>query len=202
MADNLAGEILSTWLAGGWVMIPLLLLAIFIYGFGLQLLFYLTGKPFHHVPEKTWSEWVDRPETAPADLGEMIRYGTGNVETLSQIPSRFSEIQLAEIPRVDRRLMFLTVMVAAAPLTGLLGTVFGMLATFEGLAGGAGAVVDRVASGISEALITTQLGLLIAIPGYFLIHAIRRRRNQYEAFLARLESLAMQRHRRRERLAS
>jgi len=196
--DTFAGQVLAVWQAGGWVMFPLLLLAVGIYGFGLQLLFYLAGKPYRRLSDESLVGWVAQPECGKGEVGEMIRYGGSEIETLGDIQSRFSEIQLAEIPRIDRRLMFLTVLVAAAPLTGLLGTVFGMLSTFEGLAGGAGAVVDRVASGISEALITTEFGLLIAIPGYFLVHAIRRRRNQYQAFLARLESLVMQNFRRRE----
>jgi biopolymer transport protein ExbB len=198
VAEAFPNAVVSVWLAGGWIMLPLALLAIFVYGFGLQLLFYLQAKPFRQHSSPSLARWVEHPEAARGDVGEMIRYGTDDVTSLADIHNRFAEIQLAEIPRIDRRLTFLTVLVTAAPLTGLLGTVFGMLATFQGLAGGAGAVIDRVASGISEALITTEFGLLIAIPGYFLIHAIRRRRNQYEAFLARLESLVMQRFRREE----
>jgi biopolymer transport protein ExbB len=198
VAEFTPGTVWQSWVAGGLMMIPLLFLALAIYGFGLQLYFYLSAKSFRRTAEVDWSQWIEKPEKAPADIGEMIRYGTDEVRSLDEVRDRFAEIQLAEVPRIDRRLAFLGVLVAAAPLTGLLGTVFGMLATFEGLTGGAGAVVDRVASGISQALITTEVGLLIAIPGYFLIHATRRRRNQYQAFIARLESLIMQRHCREE----
>ncbi|MEZ5277495.1 MAG: MotA/TolQ/ExbB proton channel family protein [Opitutaceae bacterium] len=74
----------------------------------------------------------------------------------------------------DRRTRFVRILAATAPLLGLLGTVAGMLKTFsamslrEGLAGG-----DFVAAGISEALITTETGLSIAIVGLVSLWAVR-----------------------------
>ena len=105
---------------------------------------------------------------------------------------RFLEISSASLPVVDARLMFLNILVTVSPLMGLLGTVIGMLATFKGLASGSGKTIDLVAEGISEALITTQTGLIIAIPGYLLVSMIQKKRNQYSAFLVRLESLMLQ----------
>lgn len=189
MTEFFVQEIFPIWRSGGWVLLALFLLAIFVYGFGMELLLYLKRKEFRRIPESHWSRWIARPEDAEGEVGEIVRYA-GNVrESLAELNKRFQEIRLAEFPRIDRRLVFLTVLVTAAPLLGLLGTVFGMLTTFSGLAAGTGRVIESVAGGISEALITTQMGLLIAIPGYFLVHAIRRRRNEYEAFLIRLECL-------------
>jgi len=48
-----------------------------------------------------------------------------------------------------------------------------------------------VAAGISEALITTQTGLFVALPGIFLVLVIRRRKHAVEAALARIESLSL-----------
>ncbi len=196
MTNGLAGHFWEVWTAGGWILLPLLALAVYLYGFGMHLLGYLNQKPHRALPDTVWQNWIARPEEAAGEVGEIIRYATQENGSPGAIRRRFAEIHLAEFPRIDRRIRFLAVVVHAAPLLGLLGTVFGMFATFEGLAAGGGGVVDRVASGISEALITTEMGLLIAIPGYFLVHAIRRRRNQYEAFLARVESFLMQRQRR------
>jgi len=58
-------------------------------------------------------------------------------------------------------------LVAAAPLLGLLGTVMGMVATFNGVAAGSSETAGLVAGGISQALITTQVGLVAALPGTF-----------------------------------
>jgi biopolymer transport protein ExbB len=189
MAEFFLQEILPTWRDGGWVLLALFFLAVFVYGFGLELYLYLSQKSYRRLPDSLCREWIVDPQKSEGEVGEIIRYASSGSSDLRDLQSRYAEIRLAEFPRIDRRLLFLTVLVAAAPLTGLLGTVFGMLSTFSGLADGSGRVIESVAAGISEALITTQMGLLIAIPGYFLIHAIRRRRNQYDAFLGRLESL-------------
>lgn len=52
-----------------------------------------------------------------------------------------------------------------------------------------------VASGIHEALITTQMGLCLAIPGYFVIYFLRQKVIDYESFLVRLESITLQQFR-------
>ncbi|MEX2380746.1 MAG: MotA/TolQ/ExbB proton channel family protein [Opitutales bacterium] len=194
MTEFFLQEIMPTWRDGGWVLVPLFFLAVFIFGFGLELYLYLSKKRYHRLSEPVCREWISEPGKSEGEVGEIIRYACSGGKSIGELQSRFSEIRLAEFPRINRRLLFLMVLVAAAPLTGLLGTVFGMLSTFSGLADGTGRVIEGVASGISEALITTQMGLLIAISGYFLIHAIQRKRNQYDAFLARLESLIARRH--------
>lgn len=65
-----------------------------------------------------------------------------------------------------RDLGVLRALTVVAPLLGLLGTVVGMIATFEAVAG-SGDTAHRVAEGVSRALITTQAGLVVAIPGVF-----------------------------------
>jgi len=81
-----------------------------------------------------------------------------------------------------RRLLILKAFVAAAPLLGLLGTVKGMILTFVALGGRGTASMDVLSTGISEALITTQVGLAVALPGLVGAHASAR-------LLARLETL-------------
>jgi len=78
-----------------------------------------------------------------------------------------NEVREADLARTSRRIQFAFVLIGAAPLIGLLGTVSGMFATFNGLAAAASsAPVDVISRGISEALITTQTGLIIAIPTF------------------------------------
>jgi biopolymer transport protein ExbB len=84
--------------------------------------------------------------------------------------------------------------VSAAPLLGLLGTVTGMLGTFGALATGSGGekTMGLVAEGISEALITTETGLVIALPGLFFQYHLTRKHERYKAFLAHLETVCAQ----------
>jgi biopolymer transport protein ExbB len=65
-----------------------------------------------------------------------------------------------------------------------------MLATFGALASGAGGdqTMGMIAKGISEALITTETGLIIALPGVFFQYQMNRGYERYRAFLAQLES--------------
>ena len=92
--------------------------------------------------------------------------------------------------RIQRGLRLLAVLAAAAPLLGLLGTVTGMISSFEALNLGQGNHSDQLSSGIGEALLTTELGLIVAVP-LLVAHAVfvrdaQRRRAQAEAAAMRL----------------
>lgn len=183
------------WLDGGWTMIPLFIVCVLIYVTAIRLLLHISQRGFQQVCDTDWMGWVRNPEVAEGKVGEIIRYTQDQVKSLGQIQNRFAEVVSSEVPEIDRRLTFVNVFISAAPLLGLLGTVLGMLATFQGIAAGGGKMVDQIASGISEALITTEMGLLIALPGLVLSYVIRRKRNEQVAFLARLESYTIQHYR-------
>lgn len=88
---------------------------------------------------------------------------------------------------LERRLSFLTVIVAAAPLLGLLGTVTGMIKTFTLINVFGTGNAAKLSSGISEALVTTELGLMVAIPT-LVVHGFLSRRTQRD--LAQMEQYA------------
>lgn len=73
-----------------------------------------------------------------------------------------------------RQRVLLSAMIAAAPLIGLLGTVAGMITTFESLAGKRAGSMEGLASGISEALLNTEAGLAVAIPAVLLVYVAHR----------------------------
>ena len=180
------------WKSGGWVMVPLFFLALIIYSNGIQLLLFLGKGNIELDEEKNWAKWVKEPSAAKGRVGEIIRYTQNNVTAAKQVRNRFEEIRQTMLHNIERRLIFLNTLVAAAPLMGLLGTVIGMLGTFAAISSGSGSeTAAKVAEGISEALITTQTGLFIALPGIFLILIIRRRKHAIEAALARIESISL-----------
>jgi biopolymer transport protein ExbB len=74
------------------------------------------------------------------------------------------EVLLHEVPRLERHLTTLSVMAAAAPLLGLLGTVSGLIAMFQVITEHGVNDPKLLAGGIGEALIATETGLLVAIP--------------------------------------
>ena len=69
---------------------------------------------------------------------------------------------------LERNLNMLGTIATISPLLGLLGTVVGMITAFTGLTETSGANPDLLAAGISQALITTAFGLMIAVPGLVL----------------------------------
>ena len=185
-------EIWKIWESGGWVMIPLFLLAVLLYVYAFQLVLYVRRMRPDRKTEMHWREWVRVPEQAEGRIAEIIRYTQAGVSSEKQIQLRFEEIRLAVMSLIDRRARFIGTLVAAAPLMGLLGTVLGMLQTFFGISTTGGSeAAGVVASGISEALVTTQTGLMIALPGLFIVMIIRHQRNTLAACLARLESLTI-----------
>jgi len=87
---------------------------------------------------------------------------------LDQLVARFAH-------RLTDHLALIGVLAAVAPLLGLLGTVTGMITIFDVLAVHGAGNAQAMASGISEALITTETGLVVAIPGLYMKGFLDRR---------------------------
>ena len=85
------------------------------------------------------------------------------------------ETVLLLVSSLNRYLALIAVLAAMAPLLGLLGTVTGMIATFDIISIFGTGNARAMAGGISEALITTQTGLLMAIPGLYMSGFLSRR---------------------------
>jgi len=186
-------NVLEIWEAGGWVMIPLAVLAMMMFWVGARLWLHLRKRQFRKLPESEWKLWVRHPEQGQGEVGEMIRYAVTDAEVSDDLISRFAEIRAALLPSYQRQMSMLGTFVAAAPLVGLLGTVFGMLVTFKILAaGGGGDVTQELAEGIKQALYPPQVGLCISLPGLILARIIKRQMVELDAFLAQLESYAVQ----------
>ncbi len=185
-------EILSIWKSGGWVMIPLFALAALLYSQAFLLILVARDWNLSERSSAHWWDWVRNPEHAEGRIREILDYTQNGVDTLDQVRNRFDEIRRNLIEMLDRRVIFVSMLVAASPLMGLLGTVLGMLQTFLGISTSGGTeTAGVVAAGISEALVTTQTGLTIALPGLFVVMLIQRRKHALAGSLARLESLTL-----------
>ena len=98
--------------------------------------------------------------------------------------AQMQEIMLKEIPQLDKRLTTLKSLGALAPLLGLLGTVTGMISLFDVITAVGSGDPKLLAGGISEALITTEFGLIVAIPT---VLAHRLLQNKAESIINELE---------------
>ena len=84
---------------------------------------------------------------------------------------------IREMPPIERGLGFLKVLAAIAPLLGLLGTVVGMIETFQAITLFGAGDPRTMAGGISQALVTTALGLIVAVP-LLLLHTFAAARSR------------------------
>lgn len=92
------------------------------------------------------------------------------------LSNRFAEFELKEVAWVKQLVPFIGVLITAAPLVGLFGTVSGMLTTFRAMAAPESAVsVNQISMGIAEALLATQAGLVVAVPAAFVLALLQRR---------------------------
>ncbi|MDB4345876.1 MotA/TolQ/ExbB proton channel family protein [bacterium] len=97
--------------------------------------------------------------------GDILRKGVENAEdTRGNLEELLYEKILTARPKLERFLAFMALTAAAAPLLGLLGTVIGMINTFKLITVFGTGDASNLASGISQALVTTKLGLIVAIP--------------------------------------
>lgn len=109
-------------------------------------------------------------------VGEMLHMALQHVgEPKEYVEEVMYEQMLRTRPRLERWVPFLALAAAAAPLLGLLGTVTGMINTFNMITVFGTGDPKTLAGGISEALITTEFGLVVAIPS-LLLHAVISRK--------------------------
>ena len=113
---------------------------------------------------------LDRP-SANNPLGRVLLAFKGDKSKIEEDADvaelRITEAVLREVPKLERFQAFLRLCVAAGPLLGLIGTVVGMILTFQSITESGSSDPKLMATGIGQAMIATVLGLGIAIPLLF-----------------------------------
>lgn len=178
--------------AGGWLMLPLVLCSIIVIAITIERFWTLDPKkiaPKHQLAQ-VWG-WIKNNQITPerlkdlqksSELGSILAAGLSNSKNGRDImKDSIEEAASQVIHNMERYIGVLGTVAAVAPLLGLLGTVLGMIKVFVAIelqgTGNAGAL----AGGISEALITTAAGLVVAIPAMI----------SHRFFLRRIDSLAV-----------
>ncbi len=162
--------------SGGVLVIPILLVGVFAIIITLERIFFLSrvrSNTDELMTKVTALVFQGDFEKALATTTPHENKPTGKVlmaglihKNLSQevIESAMSEAILTQIPKLERFIGTLKVLAAVAPLLGLLGTVTGMINTFQVITTHGTGDPRLMAGGISEAMVTTQVGLAVAIP--------------------------------------
>jgi len=163
---------------GGWIFWALIALA---FGIAFGLISIVHFLRFPHAPGLPARDWLKMLGGDSADDDAVAR--------LVPVAGELTLIEQQLFSQLERRIRFVFVLIAAAPLVGLLGTVSGMLATFHGMASEASeSPMDVISGGVSEALITTQTGLVIAVPTFIVATVLNNYFKQLRFAFQKLES--------------
>ena len=176
----------GVWMSGGWLMLPLFCLAVFIYYTAIDL--YLRVRTHFLNKACIYKRSDTEIMTEISGKFSLLRAVIlPNSQSATEVRCHFREVRKEYLPIINRRIRFLAIITTTSPLVGLLGTVTGMLSTFSGMVDGKAGKFESVVQGISEALITTQTGLMISIPALIVLSLIVQSRNRLLLSIARLE---------------
>ena len=183
-------NMIDTIQKGGVIMIPMILLSIFVFALIVERALFLRtvrlgSAPFMLSFFALWdkSEFDKAKEVAEnhhGPIARMLRNGLsvlgGNKENIREA---LHQAAMGEMPVLNRFLSTIAVIGTMMPILGLLGTVSGMISTFEVITVKGTGDPKALAGGISEALITTQTGLIFALPILLLHNFLQNRVDNY-----------------------
>jgi biopolymer transport protein ExbB len=182
--------------AGGYVMPPLLLVTVVLwYALGARWVLLQRGsKKNVRVLLKKYAQ--GRAKAPDGIVDQAIVQGLALQASGRAYLRRYLDDAFADFDgEIKRYAITITTMVAIAPLLGLLGTVAGMIETFDSL--GDMSLFSQsggIAGGIATALFTTQMGLVVAVPGVIAKTLLDRRQYQIEMDLAQIKDLLTSGH--------
>lgn len=164
---------------GGFVMYILLICSIFVVQIAVERWMYFssadTGRTFAEsfaslAGAGRWSDAIATAKSSRGELPRLITAAAERIRTGDDRISTFLEVQSGIVlARFRRRLYYLSVIVTAAPLLGLLGTISGMISAFSVFNVESGHAT-AITGGVGEALIATAFGLCVAIVA-LLVHS-------------------------------
>ena len=185
--------------AGGWVMFPIVVCSVMSVAIILERLWTLQEKRVlpRHLTREVW-EWVSGNQLNhehlqalqdSSALGEILAVGLTNRHRNREImKERIEDTGRHVVHDLERYLNSLGTIAAITPLLGLLGTVVGMVNVFEAITNQGVGNPTVLAGGISEALITTAAGLIVAIPSLI---GYRYLRGRVQTLVIRMEKEAI-----------
>lgn len=176
---------------GGWMMIPLSICSLVMWMMIFERIWFYRVLQTKDITGDIALRIVQGDDVELYSKGLKTRLVDGFVKERTGVPhiDRATLRQRVETLREElvRFLPAIAVLAAVAPILGLLGTVLGMIETFDVISLYGTGNAKAMAGGISVALVTTQTGLLIAIPGLFLSGMLARLARQ---LTTRLEETA------------
>ncbi len=130
-----------------------------------------------HLDEKQYQEAYELAKSDESFLGQVLSAGLAKLSSgYPQAIEAMQEVGEEENMKLEHRLSYMALIGTISPMVGLLGTVQGMINSFQTIAAGTGTPnPTMLAKGISTALVTTLVGLLIAIPAIAAFNILKNR---------------------------
>ncbi|MEZ6120781.1 MAG: MotA/TolQ/ExbB proton channel family protein [Pirellulaceae bacterium] len=130
-----------------------------------------------HLNERQYQEAYELAKGDESFLGQVLSAGLAKLQSgYSHAIEAMQEVGEEENMKLEHRLSYMQLIGTISPMIGLFGTVHGMISSFQVIAvGGSTPKATELAEGISTALFTTLLGLLIAIPAIAAYNILRNR---------------------------
>lgn len=130
-----------------------------------------------HLDQKQYQEAYELAKADESFLGNVLSSGLARLSnSYKHAMEAMQEVGEEESLKVDHRLSYLALIATISPMIGLFGTVHGMISSFQVIAfGGTAPDPSKLANGISTALLTTLIGLAIAIPAIAAFNILRNR---------------------------
>lgn len=187
MFNDLLQRTLEYIETGGYVMYPLLFVSLLMFFLVITKLLEMREFSKGDRPIRECLESLGKPvfKAAPWQRDIIKRFLAERTFDEDLDRSILEALLLRQSTFVDRSIKSIAILASVAPLLGLLGTVNGMITTFLVIATSGTGDAKALASGISEALITTQTGLVVAVPGLFLANYMRRRSEKLKSRMQR-----------------
>lgn len=185
--------------AGGVVMVPLIVLSLVMWLLIIERAFFFRRLYRKNMTAHTALSFIHKdkmpdPEKYRGAVSLLVRQFIDSRTGNQQLDRHLLDATVARINRrLPRFLALIGVLAAMAPLLGLLGTVTGMITTFDVLAIFGTGNAKAMAGGISQSLITTQTGLIVAIPGLYMKGFLERRADTLSQRILRM-GLYLKRH--------
>ena len=125
---------------------------------------------------KEYQEAYDIVKTSDSSLGKILAVGLVKMsDGVVAVEQAMNDATEQEVMALEHRLSYLGTIASTTPMVGLLGTVWGMIYAFSVIAKTGAPQASDLARGISLALVTTQIALLIAIPALVLFEIFKNR---------------------------
>lgn len=193
-------SIIDTFLKGGWVMFPIVILSFVLWFLIIErILFFRSESSLidYRLPQSLTAFFNGRIDElkhfCDKSSGITVQFlrkimQSGRLD-INKIEGMVNEAYLVEFPKFERHLGAIAVLTSVAPLLGLLGTVCGMIITFDVITSSGTGDAYALSRGIAQALISTQTGLIVALPG-LLMHS--RLENKAQRMTQELKKILMQ----------